>query len=802
MPLRTLGELALEGSEFRRLKPLMLVAYLSLEGPKSRRYLAELFWPGASDAMNSLSVALSQLRKGAPQSVEADEERAWSNVDSDASELQRRFAEGDLVAVVDLYSGAFLEALDLEFGEELEEWIFSTRETLAETVREALLRQAEAKAGRGEFNEAGELAERALQLAGSRPPESEALVRFHTLLAAGRSAGTGQVRNEAAALGISLRLSPEEARAKLRQVLVGRERQVERLSGLAPGEWAWLRGETGMGKTALLKHLSGTYLPSRAGLPYATLEPLLGGTLGQNETSLLKGLSGISGTWLFDDWELMDQESRLLLTRLRSLRPLAKVIVASKESPPFDVEVELELSTISCEALGELPDAWEQTGGLPELVGAYLRDEPLEPLLERRLGRLSADSRDVYLSLALLNEAEPAVVRHALELDQTATGNALDELLAAGLIEASGVVRARRSAHHYLERRPKLLGTLALRLARQLDGPAAFPLYQVARPLWDEHDLKAIAKAYLTWAEELLRRGFALQAADVLTEAPRSLETTMLRARALERSGRFKEALDVIATLAEQEDATVSSLKSALLWRLGRPEEAQEAAERGLNGGAEARAEALNTLGVLARSRGEHQAAVSYARRAAALWNVLGNKGRWVDTLNNLAIAETLAGVCSAGTFGSALEAAGDNRMLTARTLLNSGWAHEYRGSTELAEKAYRDAADLAEEGGAASTAAWALNNLGVLHHKRGQREKARRAYEEALALAQRAGEQRILGVVMANLGELTENLEAWEEALHLLEQSGHHALASDYREELPESHPFRVGAALQLRHR
>ncbi len=49
MLLRTLGGLKLEGSDFTRPKPLLLLAYLALEGPKERRFLSELSWTGVTD---------------------------------------------------------------------------------------------------------------------------------------------------------------------------------------------------------------------------------------------------------------------------------------------------------------------------------------------------------------------------------------------------------------------------------------------------------------------------------------------------------------------------------------------------------------------------------------------------------------------------------------------------------------------------------------------------------------------------------------------------------------------------------
>lgn len=789
--LSTFGRLELDGSEFRRVKPLLLLAYLSLRGPTPRRYLAEIFWPEASDPMNSLSVALSQLRRGVPGSAEADEERAWSTLTSDAQELRRRFAAGDVDGTVELYRGPFLEGVSLELGAELEEWLYDTREELAAVVREALLRRAEVEAGQGRFEEAGVLAARAYRLPGAAEPEPEALVRFHALLAAGRHAAIGELRKEAEALGVSLRLSSEEARASLRQVVAGRSREIERLGGLAEGEWAWVRGTAGMGKTTLLKQLEGTYLPARAGLPYATVEPLLGDDLGENPTAMLRRLAAMDGTWLFDDWELMDPESRALLERLRSLRPLARVVVASDAPAPFTPEVEIALQPLTEEELRSVPGAWDATGGLPELVGAHLREEPLDAALERRLGRLSGCAGEVFLALALLEVGDPGTVRRALDLSGTDVGNALDELLAAGLVEASGRVRARPAALHLLESRPGQLAPLALRLARQREGAEAFPLYRRARGLWDEADLEAVARAYNAWADELLRRGFARRAVDVLAEAPASPQTTLWRARALERAGQYREALEELA--AAETSPLVSALRSALYWRIGEPERARETAELALEGEAEARAEGFNTLGILARSREEFAEAASHARRAAALWKSLGNQMLWVGALNNVAIARTLAGEAGVDAFEEALEAAGDNGLLRARTLLNLGWMHERSGSLDEAEHAFRDAAGLANEAGVVEIAAWAWNNLGVLHHKQGATAPAREAYGRALELARRSGEPRIVGTVMANEAELTEDIEAWQEALRLLERSGHEALAENHRMGLPEGHAFQT---------
>jgi hypothetical protein len=87
MYLHTLGGLRLEGSAFSRPKPLLLLAYLALEGSQPRSRLAELFFMETSDGKNSLSRALTYLRKEVPGVIEADNKKVWTTVSCDAAEL-------------------------------------------------------------------------------------------------------------------------------------------------------------------------------------------------------------------------------------------------------------------------------------------------------------------------------------------------------------------------------------------------------------------------------------------------------------------------------------------------------------------------------------------------------------------------------------------------------------------------------------------------------------------------------------------------------------------------------------------
>ena len=204
MLLKTLGGLTLVGVNFKRQKPMLLLAYLAVEGAKDRRFLAELLWMGAKDARNSLSTALSQLRVAAPGVVGADEVRAWCGVDCDAKTLLDLADTGDMKGVLKLYQGSFLEGVTLtDIGVELEEWIYSTREYLASQARRALLRLGEDAAAMGEFRIAGKYAERSYRLPDAPPADPEELEHLYAMLVAGENIHAAELRTEAEAFGLS-----------------------------------------------------------------------------------------------------------------------------------------------------------------------------------------------------------------------------------------------------------------------------------------------------------------------------------------------------------------------------------------------------------------------------------------------------------------------------------------------------------------------------------------------------------------------------------------------------------------------
>lgn len=294
MQLTTLGGLRVAGATFVRPKPLLLAAYVALEGPRDRRHLAELFWQGAADPLNSLAAALKQLRQGAQGLVEADMHRVWTPLSCDAVTFLQNVEAGRYEAGLNLYHGPFLKDAYLPgWGAELEEWVYTTREFLAARARTALLRLAEWEAAEGRFEKAARRAETAYLLAGAPEPEQEELTRFHRLLAAGGSSQLARLCKDAQSMGLDLSLTLADACKRLQKAplhlptpvtsFVGRDAEsLEIAQTLAQTECSLLTltGPGGVGKSRLALQVAhdvvGRY---PGGVYYAALESLTSPTL-------------------------------------------------------------------------------------------------------------------------------------------------------------------------------------------------------------------------------------------------------------------------------------------------------------------------------------------------------------------------------------------------------------------------------------------------------------------------------------------------------------------------------------------
>jgi predicted ATPase len=366
--LRTLGGLRLESTNFTRPKPLLLLAYLALEGPQSRRHIAELFWPEASDHMKSLTVALVQIRQARSNLIEADEAQIKTSLDSDAKQFLVLLEQQKYSKALELYRGSFLAGFYIkDWGEELEEWVYKTRETLAGRAREAMLKVAEEEAAKGLFEGAANRAETAYRLRGSDLLEAADIHRLYRLLVAGRNPYAAELAKEAEEVGITVSVTVSEAQAHLldpnpRQNVyklptyttpfVGRKSELAALSRLLLDDpncrLLTLMGPGGMGKTRLALETASSavgafshgvfFIPLTPVSTASGIVPAIAETIGLQfydhaplKQQLLEYLADKHMLLLLDNFEhLISSED--LIADLLSAAPTVKLLVTSRES--------------------------------------------------------------------------------------------------------------------------------------------------------------------------------------------------------------------------------------------------------------------------------------------------------------------------------------------------------------------------------------------------------------------------------------------------------------------------------------
>ncbi len=379
--LKALGGLRLESTPFTQPKPLVLLSYLSLEGGQQRKHLAELFWQDGN-RMKSLSMTLTRLRQGAGEVVAADEKQAKAVLSCDAKELLESLDKSHWQQANDLYTGAFLEGVVLEdWSNELEEWVYTTREYLAERVQYALLNLAEDAAKKQDFKAVANLAERAYKLPGLAGTEVANLKRLYLLLTAGQSMLAPEVRKEAESYGLTLQLTSEEARATFKgeskssntlpmrgTSFVGRDEELAELATLLSKpkvSLLTLLGSAGVGKTRLALQLAheqhklgtfkdGVYFVALDALSDISLIPssLLShlGLTQQGKTEPLNQLIDFitekNILLVLDNFEHLTDGSSLL-SELLSKCPNLKILVTSREKLNLEEEYIFTLGGLS-----------------------------------------------------------------------------------------------------------------------------------------------------------------------------------------------------------------------------------------------------------------------------------------------------------------------------------------------------------------------------------------------------------------------------------------------------------------------
>ena len=286
MYLRLLGGLTLEGSGLRRPKPLLLLAYLALEGSQHRRALADLVWPGAVDARDSLSTTLRRLRGVLGSLLIVDADQIATTVRHDVAEFEEAVRSGEPSDVVHAYGGAFLDGLTLPLRGEIEDWIVETRERLAGLARKAYVTQARRALDRGDTAAAACLGEVAWALPHAPPFDQQGLETMAWLLRSSRSPRYGDVEREAKHLGLVLeRDEASVAGGTAGRIalsipatsFIGRDREMAEIAAVFArphGRLVTLHGPGGSGKSRLAVEVVDRLVRDGTPLDAAVVVPL------------------------------------------------------------------------------------------------------------------------------------------------------------------------------------------------------------------------------------------------------------------------------------------------------------------------------------------------------------------------------------------------------------------------------------------------------------------------------------------------------------------------------------------------
>ena len=441
MYLESLGKLWLKGTPLARPKPLLMLAYLCLEGPQLRRDLAAIFFPNSDDRSDALSTTLRRLRK-AGDAVSEDSGRIVASVTCDAIQLIEHCKNGDLEAALQIYGGPFAAGLGEDLGIELEEWVFRTRERLAGLVRNAQLELSEQAAARGETSLSLTHAEDALRL--DTPLSNRDLNRLHVLLTPHGGTALEHLRREATAVGetlVELAQVPNNLPA-FNTAFIGRERQLTELSDLlkrTDNRLVTLHGPGGIGKTRLALEVAWRlYAKSRFadGVFFVPLDGLTqpGGVANQiaerlsltlNPTmdplaALAQGIGTRETLLVLDNFEHL-VEAGAHLPRLLSKCPHLALLVTSRESLNLKGETVITLEGLELPILSEFQQPSEALRLLEERARRARADFALTSAILPDAARICALLSGFPLALELaasrLRYESIPELRRSLEAD-------------------------------------------------------------------------------------------------------------------------------------------------------------------------------------------------------------------------------------------------------------------------------------------------------------------------------------------------------------------------------------------------
>jgi len=812
--LLTLGKLALAPTGFTQPKPLTLLAYLVVEGPQTKRHMAELFWPDGNQ-LKSLSMALSRLRQAAPGCVDTDGQQLSSALAADILSLATALDGEDADTVQELYAGEFLAGVDLsDLGAEVEEWAMTQRERWAERVRAQLLRMAEEALSKGHLERTARLAADAYRLPGAAPAAPEALLRMHRLFRLSHHEAELEVRGELEELGVQV--VPEAAAPVAALVaqrfatsFVGRETELAAVeSTWSEGRILTLLGPGGSGKTRLALEVARRAEADQRfpdGVYVALLDDVSEPTLLPDRIAHVLGLRtpGTEAPWEQLSTGIADRRLLLVLDSMESLAAAKDDISVLVATAPG-----LHILLTSRERLGIVAERTLVVGGLTVHAGAHdwseaLRSPAMRLLVDRTLSlqqNLDLPSQaEGLLSLCRALDGLPLGLELAAPLLRLLPASALADriglapqlvsvletswsLLSADERDAMARLSVftggfRAEAAEIVADVP--LGVLAelldhswLRASSSGRLDRHQHLYDFTRARLDPVQRRPLADRHAAWAAALVSDAVAgLRGPDQLSQFQRLDE----------EHANLLKALDHLEETGASAEALTLATDLAAYWEL-----------RGYD------AEGLRRLGRLSEHAPPGTAARTLANlRAARLAERLGRDGLatslyegaliWATTLNDptlLALAHLGVAVCVRQNHGdypgarlnleAALAAARESgdELLASDVLRALGMLVTNLGEYENAVSYYEEAGELAERSGDELAQAQVASSLSAVMAYMREDGRARYLNERALASFRRLGDRLGEATSLANMGTFIDERGDARECKRLYRQS------------------------------
>jgi len=817
MLLRTLGDLALDGSALRRPKPLLLLAYLAFEGATPRRRLAELFFGDAKDPYDSLSTALKYVKQHGAV-LDLQPKTVAARVECDAKILLDDLDKNDPATAVGRYRGPFLSTLGFSLGEELEEWVYGTREFLARSVRGALLRLAEEEAAGGHPASAASRAERAYKLPGAPELEPEEIEGVYALLVQGGSPRAAELKREAEEVGITLApvakswaSAPQTASTAPHNLpergtaFIGRDpelAEVAALLGRGECRLLTLTGPGGIGKTRLALQVGwealqrglfgGVYfvplesVTSPELLPTALARALQLDLQGQTEplSAVLEAIGEGAVLLILDNFEhLLD--GVVLVAELLRRCPALNVLATSRERLNLEEEWVLPVA------------------GLPVPETVPEEDVPRQDAVQLFVQRAKRAS----LHFSLTQENAP----HVLEICRFVGGSPLGIELAAAWVRMLPPEEIAREVAQDLD----FLGTTSPSLAARHRSVRA--TFEGSWRLLKPREQRVLSG--LSVFQEGFRREAASEVVGATLPVLASLvDKSLLRVTPGGRYDRHpliygyaQEKLDAPerARLGRRHAEFFLKLAQELGSRLRHTEDARElevmerehgnfrtALKTFLEGDDDkalrlslALAHFWETRGHLSEGRSWLERALEHAPDAPlpTRAKALAVLGRFNQLQGNLSRAESLF------EEGLRLWRRADDPVEVADCLNRLGIVALTRGDYARAAAYFQEGLDLYRAFDDSGGISALLNNFGDLARCQGDVYGARGFYEASLALTPKVGNVRWTAIVLGNLGSASRDLGDLERARALLKESV--TLKYEVRDEIGLSYCF-IGLA------